>query len=67
MDDNPLINITNKICDSSLITYLQVPFSPKKILPKIGDHFVTPGKIQMGDGYKKNSKFVEHVRTFATH
>ena len=27
---------------------------PQKVLLKIGDHFVTPGNIQMGEGYKKN-------------
>ena len=31
-------------------------FPPKKMLPEIGDHFVTPGNIQMGEGYGKNSK-----------
>ena len=29
---------------------------PRKMLPEIGDHFVTPGNIQMGEGYGKNSK-----------
>ena len=29
---------------------------PTKMLPEIGDHFVTPGNIQMGEGYGKNSK-----------
>ena len=29
---------------------------PKKMLAEISDHFVTPGNIQMGEGYGKNSK-----------
>ena len=38
------------------MSYLQVPPSPKKVLPEIDDHFVTPGNIQMVEGYRKNSK-----------
>ena len=45
-----------KSCDSSLTSYLQVPSSPKKIFPENGDHLVTLGYIQIGEGYKKNSK-----------
>lgn len=43
-----------KSCDSPLLSYLQVPPSPKKVLTEIGDHFVTTGNIQMGEGYRKN-------------
>ena len=50
-----------KSCDSSLISYLQVPPSSlprlqKKVLPEIGEHFVKTGNIQIGEGYRKNEK-----------
>ena len=41
---------------------------PKKMLPEIGDHFVTPGNIQMGQRViGKTQNLVEHAKNFATH
>ena len=47
-----------KSCDSSLISYFQVPPPPplKKVLLEIVDHFVTSGNIQMGEDYRVNAK-----------
>ena len=46
-----------KSCDL-LISHklLASPSFPLKIFPEVGHYFVIPSNIQMGEGYRKNSK-----------